>query len=130
MKKLEQFNPKLITEHFFPQYLAAPEQINYGQCFMWAYLSHQVFAGCAIYDVGIHAFIKHRGKFYDSERLDGVEDWEDLPATHEPDIGYRRTPLQKYTAHSFKDKWFSQTWRFNVSWSEMDAWAKKLIAGQ
>lgn len=128
MKKLEHFNPSLITETFFPQYVDTPQMINYGQCFQWSYLCHQVFAGCGLWCVGTHAFIKRHHNFYDSETLQGTPDYLDMPANNA--APWMRQPLHKHLRHSFMTEWVSQTIRFNTSWGELDKQATKLIRSQ
>lgn len=140
LPKLERFQPKLITETFFPDYVNKPEDINYGLCWEWAWLAHKTFKNVELWDICAHAFVRHRNKFYDSQRLLGEEDWKDLPASNfgmsyylEPcgtclthpgrvDGNIEASPL---TESQFKLHWGSQTKRFNMSWAQLDKLAQQ-----
>lgn len=81
MKKILQFQPELVILAFPEDDLRAnPKQINKGLCMRWAYIAYQMFEGVELWDIGSHAFVRVGDKFYDSERLQGEEDWRDLPA--------------------------------------------------
>lgn len=128
MKKLSPFDPVLITKAYFPQFIHTPDQINYGQCFEWAIYAHDTFKGIELYDITIHAFVKHGGKYYDSERPQGEKDWHDLPAcSPDRDTMSMITPLRKYTRSSFITRWNTQTFRFNTSWQQMTDNVKKVL---
>lgn len=130
MKKLTGFNPNFITKTYFPDFVNNPDKINYGQCFMWAYLAHETFSGVELWDTGVHAFVKYRGKFYDSETPEGVNDLEDLPANTRRTFcpcASCKAPARKYKRHSFQTEWHNQTHRFQVSWYEMDQWVDKVL---
>ncbi len=96
VKKLTPFKPSLITKEFFPDYDDV-SVINEGECFIWAYLAFLIFKDVEIWDVNCHAFVKYKGKFYDSEVLRGSPDWQDLPATEDADFPARRHSGASYT---------------------------------
>ena len=74
------FRPALIIKAFEEEYLRYyPDEINSGWCFQWAYMAYIAFNGVQLYCVPGHAFIKYKCKFYDSEKLRGVVNWQDLP---------------------------------------------------
>jgi len=57
-----------------------PENINEGECFIWALLFYQNYGG-SLYTVrywGGHAFVLHQNKYYDSESPRGIKDWRRL----------------------------------------------------
>ena len=51
--------------------------INAGNCYHWAYIAHRLIGG-QIYYNEYHACLKLKGRYYDAERLDGVDDPEEL----------------------------------------------------
>ena len=121
MKKLSNFRPGRICPHFF-SHCKDPKEINKGECFIWAYLAHLLHVGVEIWYVDCHAFVRYKGKFYDSENLKGVRDWRDLPATEGC-----RLPAQHYTAHEFKKGWRTQPKRFQTSWIQIELDAKEYL---
>lgn len=75
------FDAHLITRQFFPQYIERPWIINNGRCMEWAYIAHLVFDKIMLYDTyPAHVFVKHDNTYFDSERPNGVSDWQCLPA--------------------------------------------------
>lgn len=122
MKKLEQFNPRLITEQHFPDHIDEPDAINYGHCFMWAYLAHKTFKGVQLWDTPQHAFVRYGKKFYDSENPDGVANWQDLRACH----WYSHLPVKR-SRKSFQSNWRGQTRRFKTNWKKLDQQAKEVL---
>lgn len=79
--KLDYFQPELVIETFpEPTLRNNPPQINRGYCMRWAYCAHQMFEDVELWSMIAHAFIKYNDKFYDAERLQGEEDWRNLPA--------------------------------------------------
>lgn len=123
MKKLTPFKPALITKTFFKNY--DPSVINEGECFIWAYLAHLIFKDVEIWYLDCHAFVKYRGKFYDSERPRGVSDWQDLPATEDGS-----EPARRRNVSTFKKYWASQPKRFDTSWAELESKARKVLNGR
>jgi hypothetical protein len=121
VKKLTHFKPSLITKEFFPEYKDV-SVINEGECFIWAYLAHLMFKDVEIWDVNCHAFVKYRGRFYDSEVLRGSPDWQDLPATEEADA-----PPRKHSVTSFKKSWHHNPKWFNTSWGEIESRARRVL---
>lgn len=120
MKKLSPFNAQFITETYFPEYQDNPELINQGQCFQWAYLAHQTFAGTELWDLHYHAFIKYKGRFYDSETPNGVKDWRELPIVREYGVPEKR----KDWAHKSKELKFKINWgysrrKFQLNWKKL-----------
>src|SRR5260370_36514472 len=106
--KLRRFQPKLITEVYFPHH-KKPITINDGECFVWAYLCFHTFVGVEIWHNPGHAFVRHGGKFYDSERIKGERDFRDLPAIGGCDAGTCRMSQAQ-----FKKEWRPQPPRFNT----------------
>jgi hypothetical protein len=80
MEKLRVFQPELVIELFPTVFQEDPARVNRGNCMKWAYLSYRIFRNCRLYSYGSHAFIKYQSLYFDSERLDGEQDWRDLPA--------------------------------------------------
>jgi len=56
--------------------------INKGYCFNWAMLAYRTYGGklCTVTNYSGHAFIKLKGKYYDSETPKGVKNWRLLKA--------------------------------------------------
>jgi hypothetical protein len=81
MKKILKFRPELVTKTFIGEKcLQDPKKINKGFCMQWAFIAYYMFEGVELWHIACHAFVKYKDKFYDSECLDGVLDWRDLPA--------------------------------------------------
>lgn len=131
MNKLSNFNPKIINKRFFKS--IDPAAINRGQCFIWAYYAYLMFEDVSIWYNNTHAFVKHNGKFYDSQSLNGEDCWLDLRAACGCDCknskchwtkGFhaKRTSIEK-----FKKVWgeeWGQTHRFNITWELLEENAK------
>ena len=109
MERLKVFDPELVTRSFPEEDLRKdPERINYGWCMRWAYIAYLMFEDVELCSMGSHAFIKYRGRFYDSERLEGVERWQDLPACNSGvGCGCKecKKGLYHHTENDFKQYW-------------------------
>lgn len=125
MKKLQQFSAQLITQEFFPQYLDKPQTINWGQCFQWAYLAFLLFEDVELWDTHTHSFIKYKGKFYDSERPNGVLKWRELPAA-DCRCKYCSTPV-KHTECEFKKQWNQSCKKYGQKWIKLRKQAKQFL---
>lgn len=126
--KLE-FNPKIITKNFFQE--TKPEEINNGQCFVWAYLAHRIFRGTQLMSHDSHAFIKYNGRLYDSENLKGVLDFKKMRATNNGQgcgCSKCQKPPRRETIKKFKVTWIGMKKRFNINFDELDKMAKEFIA--
>lgn len=121
MRKLQNFQPGLVTKTFFSTYDDV-SVINQGKCFIWAYLTFLLFKDVELWYMNSHAFVKYRGRFYDSERLQGVYNWQDLPATENGDDIAKR-----FTVEQFKHGWRGQPQRFNTSWGKLESEARKVL---
>ena len=115
------FQPERIHPYFFPQY-RHPIQINYGDCFRWAYLASKLFKGVELWSYYLHAFISYDGKFYDSECLFGTKKWQKLRTIKE-----NRGLFPK--ACRMSEKEFTDYWsRFNCcDWNELDIYAAQYL---
>jgi hypothetical protein len=120
VKKLPTFRPSLVTREFFPEYDDV-SVINEGECFIWAYAAYLLFKDIELWYTPHHAFVKYHGRFYDSERLRGVEHWQDLPAA-----GRGFVPLQDRSIEAFKAGW-DHPERFNTSWRKIERHARKVL---
>jgi len=120
-----------VTHTFFPT-VSDPSDLNTGRCFLWAYYAFRLYDKVHLWDSGIHAFIRYRGKFYDSERSEGVTDWKDLPATNFG-VGCGRAdcraPATKLTLTQFKDDkhWGMNARKRQVVWKDIDRQVEKVI---
>lgn len=124
MKKLSPFNAQFITDTYFPEYKDYPADINYGQCFEWAYLAFKTFSKIELWDLQYHAFVKYKGKFYDSETLNGVKDWRELPivrANGATEIAHKSGELR------FKMNWGFSRKKFQLSWKKLREQAKDIV---
>ena len=137
LRKLDKFEPALVTKEFFPNDVKVPKRINYGKCFLWAYAAHKIFQGAELWDMPSHAFVRYRGKFYDSETLNGVKDWRDLPACSGcpcgPCIKAREVEATTRGAKNVKMFSFLVDWktsfrRYKISLFEIDKQIDKLLA--
>jgi hypothetical protein len=122
VKKRPHFQPSLITNNFFKHH-KTPETINEGECFIWAYLAHLVFKGVELWHAPTHAFVRYRGRFYDSQRLRGELNWRDLPAADWDE----RDKAVRSSASVFKHEWRGQPKEFDTSWAEIEAKARRLL---
>lgn len=120
MKKLPHFKASFVTETFFAE--IPKDRINQGHCFAWAYIAYNLFEDVELWDTDIHAFIKYKGKFYDSDRPNGEDDWEDLPAnnfgkkTWGAQLVARNQPIEE-----FKDLWTGNPEQYGYeSWNALE----------
>lgn len=127
MKKLSKFDPQFITDTFFPQFKGRPNEINYGQCFQWAYLARQLYSGIELWDLKYHAFVKYKGKFYDSETPNGIKDWRKLPIIKLYDT---QSGAQKSNELKFKINWGNARKNFGLKWLVMQKQAREIIRQQ
>lgn len=97
------FQPSLIHPNFFRQYIS-PIEINYGDCFKWAWVAHKLFEDVELWSHESHAMIKRRGRFYDSEALDGIKNWRRL-RTIKDNSGIGYPSAEKMSAFSFIPFW-------------------------
>lgn len=111
MKKLKAFQPSLINSLFH----IPPEQINFGQCFVWAYSASIIFADVIICDTYEHAFIKYKSKFYDSECLSGAKDYNKLTACK-----FELDSTAYYDIEVFKKNWSHNLEKYDTSWNEIE----------
>jgi hypothetical protein len=135
MNKLKIFQPQLVTINFFPEYKSIPEDINYGQCFLWAYVAYHLFEGLELWDTGVHcpahAFVRHRNKFYDSECLEGAEDWRDLPANwriNHCDCKYCKVGTVARSLKDFMEEWGTETPKFDTSWNKLNRKISRILS--
>jgi hypothetical protein len=56
-----------------------PCDINYGHCFVWTILAHELLIQSQIWSDTGHCALKIGDKFYDSDAPQGVPDWDMLP---------------------------------------------------
>ena len=133
MKKLNgPLDVHFINDTFFPEYRDV-SVINMGECFLWAYIAYRLYKNVELWDMGAHAFVRSKvdGKFYDSERPQGEEEWERLPATFDgTGCGCSRCeqPARKFkTAGNFRRGWRGCAKRFGVKWREVHEQIKKVI---
>jgi hypothetical protein len=67
------------------EYGMAPEEINNGYCADFATVIGDTWRVEILSDEDMgsneytHTFIRFRGRYYDAEAIDGVDDWKDLP---------------------------------------------------
>lgn len=121
MKKLPTFRPSLVTKEFFPSYKNVAE-INMGECFIWAYAAYCMFDYVHLWHLNCHAFVKYRGRFYDSEVLKGSPYWQDLPATEGGD--YPAAPAS--SVQYFKTEWGSPK-VYGITWAQIEKKAEQAI---
>lgn len=133
MKKLAgPIDVKFINRTFFPEYLDVAV-INQGECFLWAYLAYRLYKNVELWDMGSHAFVRDRvtGKFYDSEKPNGEEDWQELPATNwGKGCGCPRCqePARHFkTARKFRYAWRGCAKRHHVRCKKLHQEIKKVI---
>lgn len=120
MRKLQTFKPSLVTKKFFSDYKDVAV-INEGECFIWAYTAYVMFQDVELWYNNHHAFVKYRGRFYDSERLRGVSDWRDLPATEGGGLASRTSIV------SFKKEWGRNPYQFATTWEKIESKARKVL---
>ena len=127
MNKLSPFNAQFITQEFFPQYKDKPQFINYGQCFQWSYLAHRIYADTELWDVRNHAFIKYKGKFFDSERIHGVMDWRELPAVCPLNMKSCPRIAKPHNELGFKLCWGYARQSYGLKWDKLRQQADEFI---
>lgn len=108
----QQFTPSLIHSIFFKQY-THPIEINWGQCFHWAYIAYKLFDNVELWSSQYHAFIKFGNRYFDSEHLNGIKNWKKI-----------RTIKEYYgSAVRHSEKQFKLYWgQYNIiNWGELDS---------
>jgi hypothetical protein len=110
-RKLHDFDASLITEVHFPG--RNPQSINFGECFVWAYLCHQTFYRVELHSTFCHAFVKRDGKYFDSERPDGVLSWKELPTI----VRERECdPAIRMSNDTFRHFWQGSAMQYRLPW--------------
>jgi hypothetical protein len=133
LRKLDPFQPLIVTATYFDSYINTPQLINQGMCWQWAYLAHKTFKDVELWDTCDHAFVRYQGKFYDSQKPFGEYDWRNLPAAHfgsiwtcsECKIIGRQGGAALLTEQQFRDHWQSQTKRYNITFTDLDQKAEQ-----
>jgi hypothetical protein len=133
MKKLDgPLDVGFINRTFFSEHTNVAT-INKGECFLWAYLAYRLYKNVELWDMGAHAFVRDKvtGKFYDSERPQGEEDWKDLPATNfGKGCGCHRCkqPARKFrVARKFRYAWRGMAKLHHVRWKKLHQEIKEVI---
>jgi hypothetical protein len=110
-----QFNPSIIQSIFFPT-IAHPIEINFGDCFKWAWIASRLFDGVQLWSHETHAFIKRGDKFYDSEYLAGIKNWRNLRTIK--DFGESDQPISmRMTKEQFIAYWSAN---YSTDWEELN----------
>lgn len=126
MKKLPHFKASFVTETFFSH--IHRDRINRGHCFAWAYIAFNLFEGVEIWDTDSHAFVKYQGKFYDSDKPEGEEDWKDLPANNFGQTHYGRKLVARcQPIEEFKDLWHGNPENYGYTWDELEVAALETL---
>lgn len=128
MKKLSPFSARFVTNTFFPEFKDWTQEINQGLCFEWAYLAHRLYADTELWDVHCHAFIRYKGKFYDSERPDGVYDWHELPATQVCHCKWCAKGPKLHNELGFKLGWGFARRKYGLNWRKLNAKTDKILS--
>lgn len=108
------FSPGIIHPNLFPEH-SHPMQVNFGDCFKWAWCAYKLFNDVELYSQECHAFIKYRGKFYDSESLEGVKKYSRL-RTIKDHIGMFPAPV-KMEPQEFINYWSSEN---KCDWNKLN----------
>jgi hypothetical protein len=119
------FNPRIIHTEFFPHYSHSIE-INFGNCFKWAWIAYRLFNKVELWSNYGHAFIAHKDKFFDSETLDGAKYWKTIP-TIRRSFGYSkeyRSP-KKMGAIEFTSYWSRHN---KINWIEFNLQIDKYLS--
>ena len=129
-RKLRKFDPALITKEFFPDHVTTPENINHGKCYAWAYAAYLMFEDMELWDLKSrwsHAFVFNTktGKFYDSEKLNGVVDWKELPCTTA--CGHTTGIAEKQTVEIFQKEWNESINWTDLSWKEIEKKVNRIL---
>lgn len=113
MRKLPgKINGDMITKFFFPDKVGSEDDINCGDCMVWAYIAFKLYKGVELWDCQCHAFVKQDGKFFDSESPNGIKNYRGLKCNKRcPSTGYGRTNLRQ-----FKKDWSD----CEVNWNYWD----------
>ena len=129
LKKLSKFQPELVTQSFHVDWLRNdPIKINTGWCMQWAYTAHYMFEDVELWYMTSHAFVRYQDKFYDSERLQGENDWRDLPATNfGKGCGCFKcsVPARHVSVAKFRTVWEGN--RIQPNWDRYEHFASKAI---
>ena len=119
MKRQAEFHPEWVISLFEEKDLrASTSLINTGWCMQWAYMAWLMFEDVELFSVPGHAFIRYHGKYYDSERLNGVDHWLDLPTNQWMGLGLGE--IYPLPPDEFRARWnpwgkcydFSSHWKY------------------
>lgn len=109
------FQPNIIHSNFFSKY-PHPIEINFGDCFKWAWIAYKLFQDVELWSHESHAFIKYRGKFYDSETLSGTKNYRRIRTVKDnSDMG---PAASKMTANEFMEYWCVH---YTCDWNALNA---------
>lgn len=81
--------------------------INSGDCYLWANLVYHLHSEITLCIADAHAFVRYKNRFYDSDKPQGIKNWENLPTIKNSNFknngipGYKEFKTQK----SFADYW-------------------------
>ncbi len=102
--KIFLYYSKLDKKEYLKKY------INDGDCFLWANLAYHLHIETILCTVDYHAFIKYKDRFYDSDRPQGIKNYEKLPTLKDSNLKDNRIPKYK----EFKSqKDFANYWKFD-----------------
>jgi hypothetical protein len=80
-------------------------EVNYGDCYKWAWIAYKIFNDVELWSHESHAFIRYRRKFYDSETLNGIENWHRIRTIKENAAHYRNVPAIKMSPIQYVEYW-------------------------
>lgn len=108
IRKPKSFNCLFVTRHFFRDYLEhnTIARINEGRCYDYAYFAYRMFPNVKLWTTDYHAWIEHKNKFYDSQSINGVEDYMRLACNRQyAPKPWEEQPPVKVNVNRFKSMW-------------------------
>lgn len=120
MNTIQEFN-KIFLKNYNNEFNCSLRYMTYfahGKCYYYAYcfqqcLGGEVFSYLCPYKQSGHCFIKYKGKYFDAENPEGVENWKDLQRY----LKKVRRPLHKNSNLGVLSRW-------KVSSEEKKQWTK------
>jgi hypothetical protein len=107
MKVPSKFSPTFINKTFYPHYAGNTHIINYGECYDWSWFAMLCWSkDVELWSSENHAFVKVRGRFYDSAMVRGTKNWRDLKTCQ--DLNNRwAEPFENVNdfIYEWSDKW-------------------------
>lgn len=90
-----------------------PNDVNSGDCFLWALIAKKYFPRAELCATDIHAFVFLDGKYYDSDHPRGIKSWKRLKTIREYSFDSDYSSFCILSPREFRRDWREQ-WPRNL----------------